>query len=148
MKAKGLTKETILDLGTQKRNFAPFRIGDTIAVSQWIKEGDKKRLQVFQGDVIAEHINGVSSTFTVRKISANGIAVEKIFPYYSPRLESIAKVRSAKVRRAKLYYIRDRVGRSGRLQEKVLTREQKEQMVQTAEESQEPVSQSTHSDSE
>ena len=143
MKAKGLTKETVLDLGTQKRDFDSFRIGDTILVSQWIKEGEKKRLQVFQGDVIAEHINGISSTFTVRKISASGVAVEKIFPYYSPRLESIEKVRSAKVRRAKLYYIRDRVGRSGRLQEKVLTREQKEQMAHMTEENQEPISQPT-----
>lgn len=130
MKARGLTKETILDLGTQKRNFDSFRIGDTVSVSQWIKEGDKKRLQVFEGAVIATHGNGVSSTFTVRKISDNNIAVEKIFPYYSPRVESVKKVRSAKVRRAKLYYIRDRVGRGGRLQEKVLTREQKEQMAQ------------------
>jgi large subunit ribosomal protein L19 len=146
MKAKGLTKETVLDLGTQKRDFDSFRIGDTVSVSQWIKEGEKKRLQVFQGDVIAEHINGISSTFTVRKISASGVAVEKIFPYYSPRLESVEKVRSAKVRRAKLYYIRDRVGRSGRLQEKVLTREQKEQMAHTTEENSEPISQPTNNE--
>jgi large subunit ribosomal protein L19 len=146
MKAKGLTKETVLDLGTQKRDFDSFRIGDTVSVSQWIKEGEKNRLQVFQGDVIAEHINGISSTFTVRKISASGVAVEKIFPYYSPRLESVEKVRSAKVRRAKLYYIRDRVGRSGRLQEKVLTREQKEQMAHTTEENSEPISQPTNNE--
>lgn len=133
MKAKGYTKETIRHFGIKKRNFTEFRIGDTIVVSQWIKEGDKKRLQEFQGDVIAQHRNGISSTVMVRKITPSGVAVEKIFPYHSPRIESIEKIRSAKVRRAKLFHIRDRVGRAARLQEKVMTREQKEQMAQMEE---------------
>lgn len=127
MRAKKLTKETISQLGITERNFPDFTFGDTIAVVQKIKEGDKERLQVFQGDVIAFRENGISSTFTIRKIGANAVAVEKIFPYYSPIIESITFVKKGDVRRAKLYYLRDRLGKSARIQEKIVTREQKEQ---------------------
>lgn len=96
-----------------------------MAVSQRIKEGDKERIQVFEGDVIAIRKNGVSSTFTVRKISANAVAVERIFPMYSPLIENVKFIRRGDVRRAKLYYIRERVGKSARVREKVLTKEQK-----------------------
>lgn len=120
MKAKWYTKETISDIGIKDRNFPQFRVGDSIAVSQRIKEGNKERLQVFQGDVIAMHKKGISTTFTVRKIGAHGIAVERIFPYYSPLVESIKIISRGSVRRAKLYYIRDRVGKAARLKEKVV----------------------------
>jgi large subunit ribosomal protein L19 len=125
MKARKLTRETISSLGVHERNFPPFAIGDTIAVSLRIKEGDKERIQVFQGDVIARHNRGISTTFTVRKIGANNIAVERIFPYYSPKIELIKVIRKGKVRRAKLYYVRDRVGKAARIKGMVVKAEDK-----------------------
>ena len=127
MKAKGLTRETILELGTQKRPFPAISIGDTISVSLRIKEGDKERLQAFEGDVLAIHNKGISSTFTVRKIASNSVAVERIFPYYSPLIESITFVRRGKARRAKLYYLRGRIGKAARVEEEVITRQEREQ---------------------
>ncbi len=127
MKSKKITKETVRELGMTKRDFPKFSVGDTVIVSQRIKEGDKERTQQFEGDVIAMHNNGVSSTFTVRRIGANSIAVERIFPYYSPKLESVTFVRRGKVRRAKLYYMRYRVGKAARVQERIISREQREQ---------------------
>lgn len=129
MKAQGYTKETIGQLGVCSVDFPDFREGDTIAIHQRIKEGDKERIQVFQGDVIAMHKKGASSTFTVRKIGAHGVAVERIFPFYSPHIKKIEVVKKGDVRRAKLYYVRDRVGKSARLKEKIRTREQKEQQA-------------------
>lgn len=129
MKAKKLTKETINQIATFNRNFPEFEQGDTIAISQRIKEGDKERLQIFQGDVIAVHKNGASSTFTVRKIGANSIAVERIFPYYSPVIESIKFIRKGKIRRAKLFYIRERVGKAARLKEQILTKEEQSEIA-------------------
>ncbi len=129
MKAQGYTKETIGQIGVVKTNFPSFREGDTIAVHQRIKEGDKERIQIFQGDVIAIHRKGASSSFTVRKIGAHGISVERIFPFYTPFIKTIKLIKRGDVRRAKLYYIRDRVGKSARLKEKILTREQKEQQA-------------------
>lgn len=119
MKAKKYTRETIRDMGTADRGFPAFSIGDTVAISQLIKEGDKERIQVFEGDVIAMHNKGISSTFTVRKIGSNAVAVERIFPMFSPKIDSIKFVRKGKVRRAKLYYIRERVGKAARVKEKV-----------------------------
>jgi len=120
MKAKGFTKETINSFGMYDRNFPQLCIGDIIAVSQWVvEEGNKKRIQIFEGNLIAQHKKGASTTFTVRKISANGVSVEKIFPLYSPMIDSIKVVMKAQVRRAKLYYLRDRVGRAARVQEKI-----------------------------
>ena len=118
MKAKKFTKETVLSYGVKDRNFPDFTIGDVIVVEQKIKEGDKERLQAFEGAVIAMNNNGVASTVTIRKIGANAIAVEKIFPYYSPRIASIKIVRSGRVRRAKLYYLRGRVGRAAHVERK------------------------------
>ncbi len=126
MKAKKYTKETVLGMGTEPRKFDPFTIGDAVKVSQKIKEGDKERIQIFEGDVIAMHNKGIGSTFTVRKIGANSIAVERIFPYYSPRVDHVEFLRKGKVRRAKLYYMRDRIGKKARVKEKVLTKEQKQ----------------------
>jgi large subunit ribosomal protein L19 len=125
MKADTYTKETVLTASFEGRGFPPFRPGDTIRVAERIKEGSKERIQYFEGDVIAVSNNGVSSTFTVRRIAANGIAVEKIFPYISPKIEEITFVREGDVRRAKLYYMRDRIGKKARVTEKVRTHEQK-----------------------
>jgi len=125
MKATTSTRETIRELGITKRAPMNFQVGDTVAVSQHIIEGDKKRLQIFEGDVIAISNNGISTTFTVRKIAANSIPVERIFPFHSPRIESIKFIRKGKVRRAKLYYMRHRVGKAARVKEQVMTREQR-----------------------
>lgn len=125
MKAKFYTKETITSLGVSDRKITPFNVGDTIVISQKIKEGDKERLQDFEGDVIAIHNNGASSSFTIRKLGANNVFVERIFPYHSPLIESITFKRRGDVRRAKLYYLRDRVGKAARVQEKILTKEEK-----------------------
>jgi large subunit ribosomal protein L19 len=126
MKAKKYTKETISSLGIQERNFPSINVGDAIAVYQKIKEGDKERTQIFEGDVICMNNNGASSTFTVRRIGANGVAVERIYPLHSPIIEDIKRLRQGDVRRAKLFYMRDRIGKSARVKEKVLTKEQKE----------------------
>ena len=134
MKAQILTRETIRDLGVVKTEFPIFEIGDHIAVSQWITEGNKKRLQVFEGDVIAMHKKGASSTFTVRKIGANSVAVERIYPFYSPVIDSIKVVRKGDVRRAKLYYLRDRVGKAAQVKEKVLSKEAREHARERARE--------------
>lgn len=132
MKAKNYTKETIMQMGTVKRTFDLFTIGDTVKVSQKIKEGDKERIQIFEGDVIGMHNNGIASTFTVRKIGANSVSVERVYPYYSPLIEHVEFLRQGKVRRAKLYYMRNRIGKAARVAEKVLTREQKNERQKAA----------------
>jgi len=121
MKAKKLTKETVAHLGVTDRGFPEFKIGDTVAVAQRIKEGDKERIQIFEGDVIARNTHGISSTFTVRKMGANAVSVERIFPDYSPLIESVKVIRRGQVRRSKLYYLRSRVGKAGRVKEKVVS---------------------------
>lgn len=122
MRAKKITKETLLQLDVIDRGFDHFAIGDTIAVSQAIQEGGKERIQIFEGDVIARHNKGLGTTFTVRKIGAHGIAIERIFPLYSPIIRGIKRVTQGSVRRAKLYYIRERVGRHARIKEKKTVR--------------------------
>lgn len=126
MKARKYTKETIANIDIKDRGFPVFKVGDCIEVGQNIKEGDKSRVQMFEGDVIAMHNHGISSTFTVRRIDANSVSVERVFPLYSPAIASIRFVRGGDVRRAKLYYMRSRVGKSARVAEKVLTKEQKD----------------------
>ena len=91
-----------------------FGVGDTIKVHVIIREGDKERVQIFQGDVIARHGAGVRTTFTVRKISF-GVGVERVFPLHSRTVKKIEIVRHTKVRRAKLYYLRDLKGKAARL---------------------------------
>ncbi len=93
-----------------------FRAGDTLAVHVRVIEGDKERIQVFQGVCIKRRGGGINETFVVRKIS-NGVGVERIFPLHSPRLAKIEVKRRGKVRRAKLYYLRDRKGRAARIKE-------------------------------
>ncbi|SYZ74485.1 50S ribosomal subunit protein L19 [Candidatus Zixiibacteriota bacterium] len=93
-----------------------FKSGDTIKVHVKIKEGDKERVQVFQGTVIGRRGAGIGATFTVRKMSS-GIGVERIFPLHSPNVSKIERIRQGKVRRAKLYYMRDLTGKSARIDE-------------------------------
>ncbi len=100
-----------------RTNVPPFRSGDTVRVNVRVKEGDKERLQAFEGIVIARRGSGVSATFTVRKIS-NGVGVERIFPVHSPMLAEISVIRRGRVRRAKLYYLRHLVGKATRIREK------------------------------
>lgn len=119
MKAQKYTRETILTIDAADRGFPKFSIGDTISVALRVKEGDKERTQLFEGDVICIRNHGISSAFTVRRIGANGVAVERVLPFHSPLIESIKKVRSGAVRRAKLFYLRDRVGRAARVAERI-----------------------------
>lgn len=97
------------------------RPGDTVNVHVRIVEGNRERVQAFQGVVIGIKGSGMNKFFTVRRIAAHGIGVERTFPYYSPRLEKIEVLRHARVRRAKLYYLRERSGKAARLKEKRLT---------------------------
>lgn len=99
-----------------------FEPGDTVRVHVEVKEGEKKRVQVFEGTVLARKGGGLRETFTVRKLS-DGIGVERIFPLHSPIIKKIQVTRQGKTRRAKLYYLRDRVGKKARVQERALTRE-------------------------
>ncbi len=99
-----------------KKDLPKFRVGDTVKVYTKIVEGDKERIQVFRGTVIARRGSGTSETFTVRRIVANE-GVERIFPIHSPSLVNVEVVRSGKTRRAKLYYLRQRVGKATRLKE-------------------------------
>ena len=105
---------------TQKewmKTIPPFRSGDTLRVNVRVKEGEKERLQAFEGVCISRRGAGVSETFTVRKIS-NGVGVERIFPVHSPMLSEITVVRRGRVRRAKLFYLRSVTGKSARIKEK------------------------------
>ena len=91
-------------------------IGDTVKVHVLIKEGTRERIQIFEGTVIAKHNGGISETFTVRRV-AYGCGVEKTFPLHSPNVAKVEVVRLGKVRRAKLYYLRDRVGKASKVKE-------------------------------
>ena len=105
---------------TQKewlRNVPAFRPGDTLRVNVRVKEGEKERIQAFEGVCIARRGSGVSETFTVRKIS-NGVGVERIFPVHSPMLAEIIVARRGRVRRAKLYYLRNLTGKATRIKER------------------------------
>ena len=104
-----------------KENIPPFRPGDTVRVNVRVKEGEKERVQAFEGICIARKGGGVSETFTVRKIS-NGVGVERIFPLHSPMIGEIGVVRRGVVRRAKLYYLRDVTGKAARIKERKVVR--------------------------
>ena len=99
-----------------KTDLTEFHIGDTVKVHVAIKEGDKERIQVFQGDVIARRGQGLGASFTVRKVSF-GVGVEKVFPLHSKTTRKIEVIRRGKVRRAKLYYLRELRGKAARLRE-------------------------------
>ena len=102
---------------TQVNNFPNFKAGDNITVNYKIIEGNKERIQSFKGDVIKRQGQGATATFTVRKIS-DGVGVERTFPVSSPNIESITLNKTGKVRRAKLYFLRSRSGKSARIKEK------------------------------
>ena len=102
-----------------KENAENFSVGDTVKVFFKIVEGTTERVQVFEGIVIAKNNSGVRKTFTVRKISY-GVGVERIFPMHSPRIEKVDVVRRGRVRRAKLYYLRDRVGKAAKVKELIV----------------------------
>ena len=95
-----------------------FEIGDTIRIDVKIREGERERIQAFEGTVIAKHGSGISETFTVRRVSY-GVGVERVFPVHSPNVADIKIVRRGKVRRAKLYYLRDRVGKASKVKERI-----------------------------
>ena len=101
-----------------KTEVPKFGIGDGVKVYVKIVEGEKERIQMFEGTVIAKHGGGISETFTVRRVSY-GCGVEKTFPIHSPNVEKVDIIRSGKVRRAKLYYLRDRVGKASKVKEKI-----------------------------
>lgn len=101
-----------------KTEVPAFGIGDTVTVHNRIKEGDKERIQLFEGTVIARHGGGISETFTVRRVSY-GCGVEKTFPIHSPNVAKVVVTRRGVVRRAKLYYLRDRVGKAAKVKEQL-----------------------------
>ena len=106
-----------LNKNSMRMDIAPFSIGDQVKVHVKIIEGNKQRVQIFEGAVIRRRQAGVSSSFTVRKISYN-MGVERVFPLHSPMVSKIEVVRKGKVRRAKLYYLRDRTGKAAKIKEK------------------------------
>lgn len=99
-----------------KTEVPAFNVGDTVVVHNKIKEGSRERIQLFEGLVIAKKNGGISETFTVRHV-AYGVGVEKTFPIHSPNVEKVVVTRRGKVRRAKLFYIRDRVGKASKVKE-------------------------------
>lgn len=108
----------ILTEGMIKENKPQFEVGDTVRVDVRIKEGDKERIQAFEGTVIAKQHGGINETFTVRRISY-GVGVERVFPINSPFVENVKVVRRGKVRRAKLYYLRGRTGKAAKVKQKL-----------------------------
>lgn len=109
---KELNKETL------QNEVSNVKIGNTVRVHVKVKEGARERIQIFEGTVIANKHGGIEETITVRRISY-GVGVEKVFPVHSPSIATIEVVRSGKVRRAKLYFLRDRVGKGTKLKEKL-----------------------------
>ena len=112
-----MNKADAVSAAQMKSDIPEFHSGDTLNVHVKVIEGDKERVQVFQGVVINRRGSGISETFTVRKIS-NGVGVERIFPVHSPNIAKIERLREGKVRRAKLYYLRNLRGRAARIDEK------------------------------
>lgn len=101
-----------------KKELPEMNVGDTVRVHVKIKEGSRERIQVFEGTIIAKKHGGINETITVRRISY-GVGCEKVFPVHSPSIDSVTTVRKGKVRRAKLYYLRDRVGKKAKVKERL-----------------------------
>jgi large subunit ribosomal protein L19 len=112
-----MNKIDAIELAQMKKNIPPFKPGDTVKVQVKIVEGDKSRIQAFQGVVIVRQNGGIRESFTVRKIS-NGVGVERSFPLHSPTVEAIEVITRGQVRRAKLYYLRKLRGKAARIKEK------------------------------
>ena len=108
----------LINGNSMKENPPVFCIGDTVRVDVKIREGDRERIQAFEGTVIAMKHGGIQETFTVRRVSY-GVGVEKAFPVHSPNLEKVEVVRKGKVRRAKLYYLRNRVGKAAKVKQDI-----------------------------
>ena len=104
--------------GMLKEEKPEIKIGSTVRVHVRIVEGDKSRIQVFEGTVIAKNNSGIAETFTVRRVSY-GVGVERVFPVHSPNVDKVELVRNGKIRRAKLYYLRDRVGKADKVKEQL-----------------------------
>ena len=102
--------------GMLKAEPPKFNVGDTVRVSVRIKEGERERIQAFEGTVIAKKHGGISETFTVRRV-AHGCGVERVFPIHSPNIDKVELVRNGRVRRSKLYYLRDRVGKAAKVRD-------------------------------
>ncbi len=103
---------------SMKTEVPQVRVGDTVRVHVKIREGEKERIQVFEGTVIARKGSGVAETFTVRRLSY-GVGVERVFPLHSPNVAKVETIRTGKVRRAKLYYLRGRVGKAAKVKEQI-----------------------------
>ena len=101
-----------------KNELPAFEVGDTVRIGVNIREGDKERVQAFEGTVIARKGSGISETFTVRRVSY-GVGVERVFPLHSPNVKAVKVVRQGRVRRAKLYYLRNRVGKAAKVKEQL-----------------------------
>ncbi len=101
-----------------KSEVPAFEVGDTVKVHVRIKEGQKYRIQIFEGTVIAKRHGGISETFTVRRV-AHGCGIERVFPVHSPVVDKVEVVRHGKVRRSKLYYLRDRVGKAAKVKQQI-----------------------------
>lgn len=108
----------IISDSSLKKDVPAFEVGDTVKVHVKIKEGDKYRIQVFEGTVIAKKHGGINETFTVRRI-AHGCGIERVFPVHSPIVDKVEVVRGGKVRRGKLYYLRNRVGKAAKVKEQI-----------------------------
>ncbi len=108
----------LISNSSMKENVPEFNVGDTVKVHVQIKEGEKSRIQIFEGTVIAKKHGGISETFTVRRLS-HGCGIERVFPVHSPAVDKVEVVRHGKVRRAKLYYLRDRVGKAAKVKEQI-----------------------------
>ena len=106
----------LISQSSMKAEVPAFNVGDTVKVHVRITEGDKSRIQVFEGTVIAKKHGGINETFTVRRV-AHGCGIERVFPVHSPVVEKVEVVRAGKVRRAKLYYLRNRVGKAAKVKE-------------------------------
>lgn len=112
------TMEVFNQKNMKQDNVPTAQIGDSVRVHVKIKEGSRERIQVFEGTVIAKKHGGIAETITVRRVSF-GVGVEKVFPIHAPTVEKIELIRHGKARRSKLYYLRDRVGKSAKLEEKL-----------------------------
>lgn len=107
-----------IEQGSFRDEIPAFEVGDTVRVSVKIKEGERARLQAFEGTVIARKHGGIAETFTVRRL-AHGCGVERIFPLHSPNVDKVEVIRHGKVRRSKLYYLRDRVGKAAKVKQQI-----------------------------
>ena len=108
----------LIEQSSMKAESPAIEVGDLVKVHVRIKEGEKFRIQIFEGTVIAKKHGGINETFTVRRV-AHGCGIERVFPLHSPTVEKVEVVRNGKVRRAKLYYLRDRVGKAAKVKSKV-----------------------------